>query len=181
MRITHSGAHLVAADTPGCAWSLGLVFVASGTLVLTVPLFAPEWATFGFWARAAVLAIGASHLGGGLWTIRHHPETRTELDLARECGVHSVRRPGERAPTVTRFRLADVRDVTVLEEKDSDGDPVFTLRLLLSGGRELRLQGHPAGGKASALERAGAVRRFFGLPALVPTLDRERGDPATRR
>jgi hypothetical protein len=164
MRITTAGTRLVVADTPGCVWLLGLVFVGSGTLVLTVPLFAREWSTFGWWERAAVLAIGVGHLGGGLWTIRHHVATRTELDRARGAGTHRVRRPGERDATVTRFRLADVRDVNVREETDSDGDPVYVLRLLLADGRALPLQGHPAPGEASARERADAIRRFLGLP-----------------
>jgi hypothetical protein len=54
----------------------------------------------------------------------------------------------------------------VLEEKDSDGDRIFALRLLLADGRELRLQGHPAPGEAPARERAGTIRRFLGLPEL---------------
>ena len=172
MRITCPGTHLVAADIPGCIWLLGLVFVASGTFVLTVPLFAPEWSTFGPWERAAVLAIGVSHLGGGLWTIRHHAATRTELDRARGTGTHCLRRPGERAATVTGFRLAEVRDVDVSEEKDSDGDPVYALRLLLSDGRALRLQGHPAPGATSARERAAAIRQFLRLPA-IPSVPRD--------
>jgi hypothetical protein len=168
MQITRSPTRLVVSDTPGCVWLLGLVFVASGTLVLTVPLFATEWAGFGWWERAAVLAIGASHLGGGLWTIRHHPESRTELDLASGTGIHHIRRLGQRAATITRFRLADVRDVAVVESTDSDGDPVFMLRLRLSGGRELPLQGHPAAGQVQARERADTVRHFLGLAALRP-------------
>jgi hypothetical protein len=138
--------------------------------VLTVPLFAPEWATFGWWERVAVLAIGVSHLGGGLWTIRHYPTTDTELDRTRRTGTHRVRKPGEREATVTSFRLADVRDVDVLEGKDSDGDPVYSVRLLLSGGREIRLQGHPAAGKAPAHVHAGSIRRFLGLPDASPEI-----------
>lgn len=165
MRLTDSGTRLVAADTPGSIWILGLVFVASGTLVLCVPLFADEWAAFGPWERIAVFAIGLSHLAGGLYTIRLHPATRVELDRAGGAGTHLVRHPGDRVGSVTRFRLADVRDVGVVQEKDSDGDPVYLIRMLLTDGRELRLQGHPSHGETSAREQAAAIRRFVGLPA----------------
>lgn len=67
---------------------------------------------------------------------------------------------------VTRFRLADVGDVSVVEEKGSDGDPVYALRIVLSDGRELRLQGHSVPGEAPARERAGAIRRFLNFPVL---------------
>lgn len=170
MRLTDTGTRLVAADTPGALWVLGLAFVASGTFVLSIPLFASEWATFGVWERIAVFAIGLSHLGGGLWTIRQHPATQVELDRAGGAGTHRVRRPGERVGSITRFQLADVRDVAVAEEKDSDGDPVFEVRMRLADGRELHLQGHPDHGEAAAREQAAAIRRFVGLPA--------RADPA---
>lgn len=166
MRLTDTGTRLVAADRPGATWILGLAFVASGTFVLCIPLFANEWATFGIWERIAILAIGLSHLGGGLWTIRQHPATEVEFDRAGGAGTHRVRRPGERVGAITQFRLADVRDVGVLEEKDSDGDPVYLVRMLLADGRELRLQGHPAHGESMAREQAAAIRRFVGLPAL---------------
>jgi hypothetical protein len=176
MRLTDTGTRLVAADTPGALWVLGLAFVASGTLVLSVPLFADEWATFGIWERLAVLAIGLSHLAGGLYTIRMHPATRVELDRMGGAGTHHVRKPGERVGAVTRFRLADVRDVGVLETKDSDGDPVFEVRMRLSDGRELHLQGHPDHGRAAAREQAAAIRRFVGLPPL-PDLQPAAPDP----
>ena len=163
MRISQSSTRLVISDTPGCIWALGVVFVASGTFVLTIPLFAPEWAGFGWWERAAVLAIGVSHLGGGLWTIRLHPDTRTELDRARGTGSHRVRHLGRRAATIAHFRLADVREVAIVESTDGDGDPVFALRLRLSGGRDLPLQGHPASGRPNAGERAEVIRHFLGL------------------
>jgi hypothetical protein len=163
MRVAGSGTHLVVADTPGCIWLLGLVFVASGTFVLALPLFMAEWATFQWWERAAVLAIGAAHLGGGLWFIRHHPATRTELDRARGVGTHHLRRLGQREATVTQFRLAEVRDVSVVEEKDTDGDLVYRIRLQLQDGRELPLKSHPSPGEAQAREHAGAIRRFLGL------------------
>ena len=169
MRLTDTGTRLVAADTPGALWVLGLAFVASGTFVLSIPLFAGEWATFGVWERIAVFAIGLSHLGGGLWTIRQHPATQVELDRAGGAGTHHVRRPGERVGAITRFQLADVRDVAVAEEKDSDGDPVFEVRMRLADGRELHLQGHPNHGEAAAREQAAAIRRFVGLPALPET------------
>ncbi len=63
-----------------------------------------------------------------------------------------------------------MRDVAVAEEKDSDGDPVFEVRMRLSDGRELHLQGHPDHGEVAAREQAAAIRRFVGLPA--------RADPA---
>ncbi|HUR93330.1 MAG TPA: hypothetical protein VMY76_02020 [Gemmatimonadales bacterium] len=160
------------ADTPWAVWLLGLAFVASGTFVLGLPLVADEWAGFGIWERLGIVAIGVSHLAGGLWTIRHHAATRVELDRARGTGMHRVHRPGVRQAAVCRFRLADVRALHVREERDSDGDLLYAVDLVLSDGRNLPLQSHPAVNVAAARERAAEIRAFLGLatPASTPSL-----------
>jgi len=163
MRIQQSASRLVARDTPGCLWLFGLVFVASGTFVLAAVPWAPEWATFTGWERTAILAIGIGHLGGGLWFIRSMPATSLELDRARGTGTHRTRHPGDRRAAVLAFRLSDLRDVDVLEERDSDGDPVFVVRVLLADGRALRLHGVTLRARAPAVERAGTILRFLGL------------------
>jgi hypothetical protein len=166
MRIEHSAARLVARDTPGCLWLFGLVFVASGSFVLgSVPL-APDWAGFSGWERLAVFAIGISHLGGGLWLIRQHPTTRLELDRARGSGRLTRRYPGDRAATVTRFSLTDLRDVRILERRDSDGDPCFAISLVLADGRELPLHGAPVSARTTVVGWARPLRQFLGLAAL---------------
>jgi hypothetical protein len=50
-----------------------------------------------------------------------------------------------------------------MEEKDTDGDLVYRIRIQLQDGRELPLQGHPSPGEAQAREHAGVIRRFLGL------------------
>ena len=167
MRIQQSASRLVVRDTPGCLWLFGLVFVMSGTFVLVAAPLSIEWATFTGWERAAILAIGIGHLGGGLWLIRQTPATTLELDRARGTGTHRIRHPGDRSETVVVFRLADLRDVDVLEERDSDGDPAFVVRVRLADGRQLRLHGATVRDRGRAAERAGEIRRFVGMPALL--------------
>lgn len=163
MRISQSSFRLVARDTPGCLWLFGLVFVASGTFVLVAAPLSEEWADFVGWERTAILAIGIAHLAAGLFLIRHTPATVLELDRTRGTGIHRLRHPGDREWKATHFRLADVRGVMVHEERDSDGDPAFTVQLLLADGRELRLHGALMPSQAPAEARAAEIRRFIGL------------------
>ena len=152
-------------DTPGSLWVFGLLFVSSGTLVLSVPFFADGWATFRAWERAAVLVIGLSHLAAGLWTIRRHPATRTELDRATGMGSHRVRRAGSGTRVQTNFPLADVSSVHLRQSADSDGDPMYQLQLSLADHRVLLIQGQPAHGEALAREHLRVIRSFLGRPA----------------
>jgi hypothetical protein len=163
MKITEANGRMVIADTPGCLWLFGLMFVASGLLVLSVPFTSESWIDLVLWLRCAVFAIGASHFAAGLWTIRRHAATRTELDRATGTGTHRVRSPGARVPTVTAFPLGDVRAVEIRPDKDSDGDPMFQLRLWLRDSRVLPLQSQPAHGESRTRENAERIRRFLGL------------------
>ena len=163
MKITETSGRMVVTDTPGCLWLFGLAFIGSGTLVLTVPFLGREWPSFHLWERAAVVVIALSHLAGGLWMVRRHAATRTELDRTSGIGTHRVRRPGSRVPVVTVFSLADVRGVDVRQAQDSEGDPMFQLRLWLAASRVLLLQSQPAHGEAQARKSAAAIRRFLAL------------------
>lgn len=168
MRVIDRGDRLVLRDVPGVLWVLGLVFVASGSFVLTAPLWAEEWRDFGLWPRLAVIAIGVAHIGGGLFTAGQPRATVTELDRARGRGSHRVhglfsRWAGARGGALTEFSLADARAVEIVRSKDDDGDLVFRLRLWLVGSRSLWLQAQPLMGEAHATEQAARIRSFLGL------------------
>ena len=168
MRIIETPDRLVLRDVPGVLWVFGLVFVASGSFVLTAPLWADEWRDFGLWQRLAMLAIGVAHVGGGLFTAGQARATVTELDRAHGRGAQRVRRlwsrwggPSDSAPA--EFSLADVRAVELVRTKDSDGDPVYRLRLWLARSGSLWLQAQPVLGEAGARDQAERIRRFLGL------------------
>ena len=175
MRIFESTDRLVVNDTPMAIWLLGLAFVASGTFVLSMPFFSAEWPRIGFWVRAAILAIGASHLAGGSYTMVRAAATRTELDRHRGMGRQIVRWPWRRRATQTHFALADARALEIVRSTDSDGDPIFQLRLWLAESRPLWLMAQPIHGEQRLLEKAERVRQFLGLPPItgLPTRSAE--------
>jgi hypothetical protein len=173
VRIIETRDRLELRDVPGVLWVLGLVFVASGTFVLTAPVWADEWRDFGLWERLAVFLIGVAHVGGGLYTAGQPHATITELDRARGCGARRERRlwsrwEPSRDSAPGEFALAEVRAVEVVRSKDSDGDPVFQARLRLARGESVWLQAQPASGEALATENAERVRRFLGLGDVGP-------------
>jgi len=174
MRIIETSDRLVLRDVPGVLWVFGLVFVASGSFVLTAPIWADEWRDFGFWQRLAMLAIGVAHVGGGLLTAGQPRATVTELDRAKGRGAQRVRRAwsrweGASSSAPTEFPLADVRAVELVRTRDSDGDPVYRLRLWLAGSESLWLQAQPLMGEARAREQAERIRRFLGLEDVTST------------
>ena len=176
MGIVERDDRLVVRAVPRAIWVLGLVFVASGSFVLTVPLWAPEWRGFGLWERLAVLLIGVAHVGGGAFTASQARATVTDLDRTRGRGSHRVRPlwsgwNASREAAVTEFALDDVRAVEIVRSKDSDGDPVFRLRLWLARSQSLWLQAQPLMGEAYATRLAERIRSFLGLEGSAPSLE----------
>lgn len=163
MRISETSTRMILSDIPRGMWLLGVVFVSSGAFVLTVPFWAPEWRDFGFWERAAVLVIGIGHLAGGLYTALKPAATRTVLDRARASGILEVRRLLGRSRLEAQFALGDARDIEIVRSTDSDGDPMFRLRLWLSGSRTLWLQAQAVHGETRTRELADRIRHFLRL------------------
>jgi len=168
VRIIETDSRLVLRDVPGVLWAFGLVFVASGSFVLSIPIWSPEWRGFRLVERLAVLAIGAAHLGGGLFTTNQARATVTHFDRADGRGTQRIRRlwtrwRGAHGAMRTEFALADARAVEIVQSKDGDGDPMYRLRLWLRGSDSLWLQAQAAHGEKAARERAAHVRRFLRL------------------
>lgn len=161
MRITESRSRLVASESPVAIWAFGLGFVASGLFVLTAPLWFGDWSAIGGWLQLGIAAIGLGHLAGGLYTIAHARATRVEFDRERDRGTICVRRFWQRRGTLATFHPSRARLIELAASKDSDGDPVYRLRLWLAGGEHVWLQAEAAHGEAYLRSRAERIARFL--------------------
>lgn len=139
--------------------------------MLSVPLLASQWRTFILWQRLAVIAIGLGHLLGGLHTTTRAAETYSIFDRTSGSGTQFVRRLWQLRPRLlSRFSLADARDVEIVRSTDSDGDPLFQHRLWLAGSQSLWLEAAPVRGEERVLEEAERLRRFLGIAKLSSTM-----------
>jgi len=163
MQIVERDELLTVRDRPGCLWLFGLWFVAGGVLALLMPFVAVNRSELPWWGRLLTIGMGLATLCAGLFTIRSHPETTTELDAGRSVGRVTTR-GFARAASTDSFPLADARSLEVVTGRDGDGDPTFRLRLWLAGSRSVWLQANPAyGGGTAAWEAAERVRAFLAL------------------
>lgn len=163
MRLIHDGDRMVLRDTPGCFWLLGLMFVGSGTLAALAGVGLVDGdSEIGFWARAAILFIGAGHLFGAFLLLR--ASHATEMVLDRVNRVVTVRTRGVRRVTEERHRFSDVAAIDVLARKDGDGDLTYTLRLWLRDSTVIPLHSTPAQSREALDEHARVLRDFIGIP-----------------
>jgi hypothetical protein len=166
-RILSDEQQIIVSDVPRLSTIFGLVFVCSGLFVLTIAPRDMQWSHFVLWEKLAVAAIGLAHFAVGCWLVSRRLDTTTSFDHATGKGMHVVRRPWFGEPTVTRFRLDDVRAIEIVPSKDSDGDPMYQLVLWLSGSRRLALQ-QPDHGLARAESRKERLVAELGLAETAP-------------
>jgi hypothetical protein len=170
MRIVESRSRLTASESPIVIWALGLGFVASGLFVLTMPLWLDEWTAIRGWIQLAIVVIGISHIGGGLYTIVNARATRIELDTVKDQGTVRMRGFWERRGTLSTFHPSQAQFIELAESRDSDGDPIYRLRLWLAGGEHVWLQAQATHGAAYLMSRAERIARFLHIerPRLGP-------------
>ena len=169
LHIDDSPDRLVVRDSPKGLWTFGSLFVASGLIVLTIPFVSTAWNGFVLWERLAILAIGIGHLSGGAWTVWRQVETITTFNRLTGDGRSVRRHPFSWHVQLAEFKLADARALEIQSSVDSEGDPMYQLRLWLSGSRVLPLQGQPAHGRERAETAAATLRRALGLPDSAAT------------
>jgi hypothetical protein len=163
VRIEERGNVLIAQATPGCVWIFGLWFVAGGALAIVMTFAAYNAHELAWWERLLTLVIGTACTAAGLFVIVGAPAVRAVFD--RTSGRAFVTTTGLRTRTRVEFACGDVCVVDLREEKDSDGDPMYQVRIWLRDGRTILLQSQPVHGLAWCAVRADAIRRFLGVKA----------------
>jgi hypothetical protein len=161
MRIEERGNILTTRTTPGCLWLFGLWFVAGGLLGTVGTFFATNAHEVSWLTRAFVLITSACCAAAGLGIIITAPAVHAVFDRTSGRGV--VTTAGLRNRSRIEFACRDVCGVELKEEKDSDGDPMYQIRIWLRDGRAIPLQSQPAHGLAWCAVRADAIRRFLGV------------------
>lgn len=89
------------------------------------------------WQSLAGSSLGLCALGVGLWLIYQSPGTRVAIN--REERMLTLSRRGLLRRQVERHDLASVEHVYLLQSRDIDGDPVYSLRMMMSDGKEVPL------------------------------------------
>ncbi len=147
-------------DQSGCLALFGLLFVASGTLVLVLA-FTTIAATK---TRLVAAGIGVAHLLGGLFLFRSSPFRRIEVDVARrELVITSMGWGGRKRQVIAGN---DIVGGQLLPDTDSDGDLVYTPRIRLKSGEWVTLVLVPRQIKEAAEEDLRVVYRI--APTLHP-------------
>lgn len=115
-------------DSPGCFWILGLFFVViAGTFVIGLLGAFYNLNELSELEKAGAWFVSLGGLAGGTWFIYSNPGTRLNFDKSEN--LLTIQRRGLIKNEIEKYRLNNIEDVTLIESKDTDGDPVYRVEL----------------------------------------------------
>lgn len=135
---------LVIREIPAILWMLGGMFVVIGSVFVFGTLGGFHNASeLAAWERIAAFVFGVVAVFVGIWVIWRAPVTKVRID--RHSELVSVDRKGLFISEHLEYSIANIQEFCVIEDLDTEGDPIFSLGFRLTDGTEFEvssLQSH---------------------------------------
>ena len=136
--IQQTRTNLILKDSAGCFWMLGLFFVViAGNFVIGLMGAFTNLYELNELERAGGWFISLSGLAVGNWFIYTNPGTR--LDFNKRENMLTIQRRGFMRNEVEKYRLNNIEDIILIESEDTDGDPVYRIKLKIKYERNASL------------------------------------------
>ncbi len=161
-------------DRAGCVWVFGLGFAAAGVVLTTMLLSVAEGRPTGGWLVGA-WAVAIAHTCAGAAILVKNPHI--EIRLGADSRTLRVVRGWPFLRRARELHIDQIHSIVVREGKDSDGDPLYDLELVLGTGERLEALSVPYNTPEpidAALER---IRRWSRERILVRRESRDRPLP----
>lgn len=138
MKLTRDQNELVIKEAPGCLWIFGLFFIViAGSFVYGSLGGFSNYKSLAQWEILAAFFMGSFGVIIGFWIIYSAPVTKLTIDKQHNLLVHTRR--GITGKTEKTYSLTEIKEFTLIEDDDMDGDPIFALGLELTSGETVRI------------------------------------------
>jgi hypothetical protein len=180
MRADESGNELIIRETPGCLWLLGGLFCLVGGVFVYGALGGfSNRDEFSFWALAAAFLMGAIGIVGGVWIIYRAPLTTLNLNRADE--TLTLTRHGLFGKRTDLYRFGEIQQFLLLEEKDDESNPIWSLGIELTDGETVKISSLPSHSENFKRRFVFAANQFIykQIPSPHQALSELEGESAT--
>ncbi|MGC2238087.1 MAG: hypothetical protein WA584_18140 [Pyrinomonadaceae bacterium] len=138
MKTKQTENELIIQETPGCLWLFSLLFLVVGGLFVYGSLGNfTNHSTVPFWLLPITFLMGATGCAVGLRLIYHAPITKVVLNRDNKTIAHTTYGIAGRTHTVYHFDEIDA--FCLIEEKDDEGDPLWSLGMEIHGGERVKI------------------------------------------
>ncbi len=143
MQINQTENELIIRETPGCLWIFGLFFALVGGAFVYGALggFA-DFDRQELWMLALALVMGSIGVGTGAWIIYRAPVTKVVINrIANEV---RMTRYGLFGRQETFYVFDEIEQFSLIEDRDSEGDPIWSLGMDLTNGETIPISSLPS-------------------------------------
>lgn len=138
MKFSETPNDLTITETPGCLWLFGFFFAAVGAIFVYGSLGgASNWGEVPVWVNGMAFVMGSIGLITGIVIIRNAPLTLVRIDKLSRQVTYITR--GILGKKVRTFNHSEFREFCLLEDEDSDGDPVYSFGMELVNGESIKI------------------------------------------
>ena len=137
MKIERTPTVLIVREAPGCMWILGAFFIIVGALFVYVASGGySNYYEMSYGVMAAHILLGTCAVAAGVWVIYTSP--RILINVDRNTETVTIRQSRLGGSSTRSFAFDEVASFSLIEDLDSDGDPVWALQLETEGGEAIR-------------------------------------------
>ena len=138
MKIEQTEDELIISETPGCLWMFGLFFAVIGGIFVYGSLGgSSDYASQSPLVLGVAFLFGSCGVAAGVWIIHNAPITRVVIDRLKNTIV--LTRWGLSGRRESFYFFDEIEGFCLIEEKDSEGDLIWSLGLELKTGETIKI------------------------------------------
>lgn len=138
MHTKQTANELIIQETPGCLWLFGLFFAAIGGIFVYGALGGlVDYGSQPIWVLTAAFLMGSIAVGVGIWIIYLAPLTKLVFDRTDETLIYTTYGLAGKRETIYDFN--EIESFRLLEERDSEGDLIWSLGMDLADGETIKI------------------------------------------
>lgn len=175
MQVKQTGNELIISETPGCLWIFGLLFaLVGGSFVYGSLGGFTNFNEVPFWQLALACLMGLIAVSFGVWQIFTAPVTKIIFNRTTKTAVYT--KYGLNGKTRTFYNFDSIKKFLTLEEKDSEGDSIWSLAMELSSGEIIKISAMGVHHEKSKRDIVFEVNKFTNKQVPTYKSDAEIGD-----
>lgn len=134
---------LIIRESPGCLWIVGLLFaLVGGAFVYGALGGLIDYQRHAPWLLALSMIMGICGVAAGVWIIYGAPMTKVIIDRIEDTVW--MTRYGLLGKSEIAYRFDEIRQFCLVEEKDDEGNPIWSLGMELTNNETIKISSLPS-------------------------------------
>lgn len=160
--IEHTNRNLILKESAGCMWPLGLFFLSiAGLFAAGLSGLFTNLDEFTFFEKSAAWFVSLAGITAGIWIIYSHPFVNINFDKNENAVIITRKRITGKETEIVHFN--NIKDIVIIEDRDTDGDKVYGFGMKLISGTIINLTNTIIQNKDLMNDKVEVIKNFLNL------------------